>query len=60
MLRRRFAAFSDERRCDARDLELDADALDRIAHDPQVVERQVAGADENVVRVGGQRLSVEP
>ena len=32
---------SDERRRDARDLELDADALDRIAHDPQMIERQV-------------------
>src|SRR5918996_3780406 len=32
---------SHERRCDARDLELDADAVDRVAHDPAVIERQV-------------------
>src|SRR6266571_5281691 len=32
---------SDERRCDARDLELDADTLNRIAHDPKMIERQL-------------------
>ena len=41
-----------------------ADLLERlrilVACEWQVVERQVAGAEENVVGVGGQRLSVEP
>ena len=38
----------DERRRDARDLELDADALDRVAHDLQMVEREVDLAVEHV------------
>ena len=39
---------SDERRGDARDLELNADTLDRIAHDPQVIECQYDLSVEHV------------
>jgi hypothetical protein len=39
---------SDECRCDALELELDADTLDRIAHDLKMIERQVDLSVEHV------------
>jgi len=39
---------SDVRRCDVRDLELDADTRHRIAHDPRMIERQLTPSADHL------------